>query len=164
MASVTIKSLNKIFKKHEWGLKRHSLVMKTYLFSALLLALSLLLNSCEGKGQTRYSRQPHLGVWEDVGFEGRKATLVFKENGTGTLLFDFQLYDFRYIIDYSKKPVWLDLIYTREGMPYRAKVIVKFLDLNRLKWRTFFGSTRPTEFIPEDDKYTVLLKRYYPLI
>ena len=138
--------------------------MKKHLFLALLIALSLMLLSCSNGGLSRHFRQPHIGVWEDVDFKGRKATLVFRENGTGTIFFDYHLYDFTYFIDYSKKPVWLDLIYSRKGKPYRAKLIVKFLEINKLKWRTFFGRIRPAGFLPENDKFTIVLNRFYPLI
>jgi len=138
--------------------------MKKNLSVVLLIILSSMFSSCVDEGQPPQFYQPHIGAWEDVNFRGRQATLVLRENGTGSILFDHQFHDFKYVMDYSKKPVWLDLIYSREGRPYRAKVIVQFLEINKLKWRTFFGSIRPTEFLSGNDIYTIILNRLYPFI
>ena len=140
------------------------IIMKNKLLIAALFAVSVLLISCGDGGHIQQYYQPHVGVWEDADFTGSKAMVVLRENGTGTILFDRQFSDFKYVMDYSKKPPWLDLMYTREGKPYRAKVLVKFLDINRLKWRTFFGETRPIRFLPEDEKNTVILNRFYPMV
>ncbi len=139
-------------------------LMKNRLLTAVLFALSVLPISCGNGGHIQQYYQSHVGVWEDADFTGSKAIVVLRENGTGTILFDRQLSDFKYVMDYSKKPTWLDLIYAREGKPYRTKAIVKFLDINRLKWRTFFGETRPAKFLLEDDKSTAILNRFYPMV
>lgn len=136
---------------------------KKHLWPVILLAISVLLISCGNRDQTQPYYQPHIGLWEDIGATDKKTVIVFRENGTGTISFDYQVSDLKYVIDYSKKPVWLDLIYSREGKPYRAKMIVQFLDNNQLKWRTFFNEKRPTEFIPEDSDNTITLSRVNPI-
>ena len=67
--------------------------MKKYLLDVMLVTLFVLLISCGSRGQSQHFYQPHIGVWEDIDFEGRKAALVFRENGTGTILFDYNFYD-----------------------------------------------------------------------
>ena len=139
------------------------LPMKKYLLPVILLAIAILPISCGNRDQTPPYYQPHIGLWEDTGAADKKTVIVFREDGTGNIAFDYQGSDFKYVIDYSKKPVWLDLIYSREGKPYRAKMIIQFLDNNQLKWRTFFNDKRPTEFTPKDPDSTIILNRVNPL-
>ena len=134
-------------------------LIKIYLLTVILLLISFFNGDCP-----KHFSGPHIGVWEDKDFKGTKAIISFKADGIGSIFFNDRLCYFKYIIDYSKRPVWLDLLYSREGNPYRAKVIVKFLDTNRIKWRTFFAENRPEEFIQGDDIYTVILNRLYPII
>ncbi len=136
---------------------------KKYLRPVILLTIYALLISCGNRDQTQPFYQPHIGLWKDIGAADKQTAIVFREDGTGNISFDYQDSDFKYVIDYSKKPVWLDLIYSREGKPYRAKMIVQFLDNNQLKWRTFFNEKRPTEFIPKDPDNTITLNRVNPI-
>lgn len=139
------------------------LPMKKYLLPVILLAIAILPISCGNRDQTPPYYQPHIGLWEDIGAADKKTVIVFREDGTGNISFDYQDSDFEYVIDYSKKPVWLDLIYSREDNPYRAKMIIQFLDNNQLKWRTFFNDKRPTEFTPKDPDNTIILNRVNPI-
>ena len=133
--------------------------MKRYLVYAVVMLIPILLISCSNSDHVQEFLQPHIGKWFGVDSTGTKATIIFKEDGTGSIEFNNDLYGFNYVIDYSKKPVWLDLIYTREGKPFRAKLIVKFLDNKRLKWRTFFNDKRPEDFPPEDTRHTMVLTK-----
>ncbi|MFH1349518.1 MAG: hypothetical protein ABII26_01150 [Pseudomonadota bacterium] len=135
---------------------------RSFLFSILII-IPFLLISCSNSERAQNVSQPHIGKWSGVDSNGTKATISFKEDGTGTIEFNNDLYQFTYVFDYSKKPTWLDLIYSREGKPFRAKLIVKFLDGNRLKWRTFFNAQRPDDFPPDDKKYTMVLTRDKPI-
>ncbi|MBN1106641.1 MAG: hypothetical protein JXL84_24780 [Deltaproteobacteria bacterium] len=114
------------------------------LIVTVLLMLSSL--SCDSpRVQERYL-MPHVGTWVGLDRAGVKGTVVFGERGTGSMEFQNTHNKFQYVFDYSKQPVWLDLLYTREGRPFRAKLIVKFLDENRLQFYTFFDETRPPAF------------------
>jgi len=137
--------------------------MKRHLFILTLFLASILLISCSNSEHIQQFSPPHIGEWAGVDSGGIKAVIVFKENGIGMISFNSQVSDFKYVVDYAKKPIWLDLIYSREGKPYRAKLIVKFMDTNELKWRTFFNDTRPTEFISDDPKNTMILTRVKPV-
>jgi hypothetical protein len=66
------------------------------------------------------------------------------------------------VIDYAKDPTWLNLIYTQEEKPFRAKLILRFQDRNTIVWRTFYNDQRPEGFEGEDDKHTFILKRVNP--
>ena len=100
--------------------------MKKKLFNSILL-LPILFISCSEPEPTRHFDQPHIGKWSGTDLAGVKATIIFRESGAGTIEFDNNFYEFTYIIDYSKQPIWLDLIYTRENKPFRAKFLVKFI-------------------------------------
>ena len=133
--------------------------MKRYLMVFMMLILSASMFSCGSSDVEQSSFLPHIGKWvhEDAGGNGAK--VIFNQDGSGSLRFGEGLYSFEYYFDYSKKPVTVDLVYSREGRPYRAKVIVKFLDINNLKWRTFFNDKRPEGFPEKDNKNTIILKR-----
>ncbi|MFH1487695.1 MAG: hypothetical protein ABII06_02220 [Pseudomonadota bacterium] len=133
--------------------------MQRTLLVVVVLALTLWMSSCSSNEAEQPSVLPHIGEWvhEDAG--GKGAKVLFRQDGTGILWFEDKNYPFQYVFDYSEKPVAVDLIYSREGKPYRAKVIVKFLDNNSLKWRTFFDDQRPDSFPEGDEKNTIILKR-----
>ena len=137
--------------------------MKKNLLTTLFFLLSILFISCSDQETTRHFDQPHIGKWSGTDLAGTKATIVFSESGTGTIEFNNDLYKFMYVIDYSRQPIWLDLIYARENKPFRAKFILKFIDKNKLKWRTFFNDKRPSEFLPDDSKNTMVLTRDNPV-
>jgi hypothetical protein len=138
--------------------------MKKNCIYIAILSLFFLLPSCNFNGRAGKSYQPHIGVWEERGILEKKAVLVLREDGSGSIWFDNLRHDFSYIIDYSKRPVNLDLLYRREGKPFRARLIVKFLGMNRFKWRSFYNEKRPTRFLPEKDGHTVILNRSLPYV
>lgn len=134
-------------------------MMKRGFLCVTAMVIFTILLSCHGSEERRDAYQPHLGIWSGIDTAGIKATILFRKDGTGTIEFNDERYEFKYIMDYSKRPVWLDLIYTRDGKPYRAKLIVEFIDKTRLKWRTFFNDQRPDDFPSQDDKFTMVLSK-----
>jgi hypothetical protein len=85
--------------------------------------------------------------------------MIFREDGTGALSFPRGSSDFEYVFDYTRTPVELNLISTREGKPYRIRAIVKYFGKNRMKIRTFFNEKRPDGFDPNDAENTIALTR-----
>lgn len=132
------------------------------LASCVLCFFGLLISCGNHEAPPRYT-QPHIGVWTGIDPSGRQATVVFKEGGEGSITFDETMHPFEYLIDYAKDPTWLDLFYTQDGKPFRAKLIIRFQDRNTIEWRTFFNAERPEGFDEEDDEHTILLKRATPL-
>jgi hypothetical protein len=133
---------------------------------ALLIAAVMLMASslsCDGPRANDRYLLPHVGTWVRVDNTGGRGIVVFKENGMGTIEFENNVYEFDYVFDYTRKPVWLDLLYSREGKPFRAKLIVKFLDENRLEWYTFFDEKRPSEFPDGNADNVATLTRLTPL-
>jgi hypothetical protein len=137
--------------------------MKKYgllILAVMLMGASL---SCDGPGARDRYLLPHVGTWVGVDRTGMKGIVVFGENGRGTMEFQNDLNEFQYVFDYTKKPLWLDLLYSRDGKPFRAKMIVKFLDENRLEWYTFFDEKRPSAFPDGNEENVMTLTRLNPL-
>jgi hypothetical protein len=135
-----------------------STTKKNVLLLFILVCASLVLHSCKGKDANARVPMVHVGVWSGVDSENTKGMVTFRENGTGTMEFANNAYDFRYCFDYSKRPIWLDLLYSREGKPFRARLIVKYLDENNLQWYTFFSEVRPEKF-PDGNPSVMRLAR-----
>ncbi|MEW6665494.1 MAG: hypothetical protein AB1512_09765 [Thermodesulfobacteriota bacterium] len=133
---------------------------------AFLIMIAMLMGSslsCEGPGAHDRYLLPHVGTWVGVDGTGTRGIVVFGEDGRGTMEFQNIVNEFQYVFDYSKNPLWLDLLYSREGRPFRAKLIVRFLDENRLQWFTFFDRRRPSSFPKGDAENGMTLTRLNPL-
>jgi hypothetical protein len=101
----------------------------------------------------------HVGTWTGLDSTNTKGMVSFREDGTGTMEYGGKTYEFMYFFDYSKKPIWLDLIYSREGKPIRTRLIVRYLDENHFKWYTFFTEVRPASFPASDSGNVMTLSR-----
>ena len=122
--------------------------------AVLFFAISTLLACCGRMKQTQ-----HLGEWSGVDNTGQVGSFVFQKDGTGKITQGKASDSFRYEIDYSKTPIWLDLILTQDGKEYRIKSIIEFIDHDKMRWRTYHNDTRPTAFLQEDPKNTLILTR-----
>jgi hypothetical protein len=120
---------------------------------AALVVLVFLVVQCGG------SQTQHLGEWSGADHTGVKGSFTFNKDGTGTLVQGNASVDFRYEINYDKRPIWLDLIITENGTETRTKSIIEFIETDTLRWRTFFNETRPTAFPEPDPIHTIVLTR-----
>lgn len=130
------------------------MLRKTASLAVLFLAISTLLACCGKIKQTQ-----HLGEWSGVDNTGEVGRFVFQKDGTGKITQGNASDSFRYEIDYSKIPIWLDLILTQDGKEYRIKSIIEFIDRDKMRWRTYHNEIRPTAFLLEDPKNTLVLTR-----
>jgi hypothetical protein len=112
----------------------------------------------------------HLGKWEGTDNSGETAAVSFEKDGYAVLYLNGETMGekrdqeplVKYEFDYSKNPVWLDLIVCDlQGKERgRMKSIVKFLSDDQMLWRIGNDeSTRPTGFDDQDKENTVLLKK-----
>ena len=122
--------------------------------AVLFLAVSTLLACCG-----RMKQSQHLGEWSGVDNAGVVGSFVFQKDGTGKITQGNASDSFRYEIDYSKVPISLDLILTQDGKEFRIKSIIEFIDRDKMRWRTYHNDTRPTAFLLEDPKNTLILTR-----
>lgn len=132
----------------------------------LLSFILLFLLSCNQK-------QPHIGIWEKRE-NGRLLIFQFSADSTAQILDDsipvlggpgYLLNDgkpgiCKYEIDYSKQPIWLDLVVYEKGQSFergRIRGIVRFPSANRMEVRMTmapnaerfkdFNNTNPQEFV-----------------
>lgn len=139
-----------------------SLMRKSLLLFILLISPSFIM-ACNGSGS--YSSYPvlHLGTWSGEDSANITGVVTFREDGTGTMEYNNTTYAFRYQFDYSRTPIWLDLLYSREGKPFQARLIVKYPDENHLQWFTFFNDVRPADFPDGESGNVMTLTRVNPL-
>lgn len=121
----------------------------------IAVVVSFLMVSCKGQVSTTRFPMPHVGTWSGLDSTNTKGVVTFRENGTGAMEYGGSTYEFQYFFDYGKNPVWLDLVYSRDGKPFRARLIVKYQDETHLKWYTFFTEVRPESF-PETEAGKVM--------
>ncbi len=113
----------------------------------------------------------HLGRWEGLDSSGRLGRLELFANGRCAFGSDGG-YHFGgreagskgallYSIDYSRNPIWLDLIAVdAEGREKkRIKWILQFIAPDQIRARTFFDDRRPQGFEQDDDKATIYLQK-----
>lgn len=117
----------------------------------------------------------HIGEWKGVDDEGNEINLVLDKDGYTFLMQGNQVIggkDFevkgvraecRYKIDYSKKPVWLDIVFYEQHKNKekgRFKGIVRFITENKIEYRVDFdGGERFDKFDMEDESNTIVLEK-----
>lgn len=127
---------------------------KGLLIFILLISPSFIV-ACNGSGSYSSYPVPHLGTWTGTDSANLTGVVTFNENGTGTMKYNDTNYEFRYQFDYTKKPIWLDFLYSREGRAFQARLIVRYIDENHLQWFTFYNDVRPADF-PDGDNGNVM--------
>lgn len=127
----------------------------------------ILLASCS-------SRQKHIGEWKGTDEEGTTMNIIFQSNsncllisgnkvsGGKQFLIGNKKEECKYEIDYSKDPIWLDVIIKQVGEiaedeHYRG--IARFITNDKLEWRVNWDGDRFKEFDPNDRKHTILLSK-----
>jgi hypothetical protein len=134
-----------------------------------LLLLSGILPSCHSKTER------HIGEWsgastgDDGSFvlrEDHSAVLILGKHRIGGEVFKFHGTEgvFKYEIDYTKDPVWLDFVVLEKGTNkelLRMKSIIRFISDNRMEWR--INLLNPTErfleFDPKNGSNTLILNK-----
>ena len=112
----------------------------------------------------------HLGKWEGTDSSGETAAVSFEKDGYAVLYMNGEVLGdkrdqepvVKYEIDYSRNPIWLDLVVLNlAGKELgRMKSIVKFVADDKMIWRVGKDeSARPTGFDDSDKENTVVLKK-----
>jgi hypothetical protein len=105
-----------------------------------------------------------VGTWSNRATENR-VTFTFNDDGSGTMMIGSAQLPYRYRLDRTHDPVWLDLDATAEGKTVTIRAIAEFARGNRLKIRmphTGTPGVRPTQFVNDDLENTILLTRVEP--
>jgi hypothetical protein len=100
-----------------------------------------------------------VGTWSGKGHDGSPATMIFREDGTVSIMMTVEGYNLslvgKYTIDYTTEPVALDMRdidLSEFGMVLYCPAIVAFPDPQRMTLYGMFaeydGTARPTAFNP----------------
>lgn len=115
-----------------------------------------------------YSQEQKLyGEWQNDQKDSDITSIEFKQDNTAVM---FQVEKvsptFVFTVDYSKKPLWLDMIIEKDGLQAKLFGLVEFIEKDKVKIELFYGNVkdRPTLFsvIPSVKKsrvYNFTLKR-----
>jgi hypothetical protein len=111
-----------------------------------------------------------IGKWEGTDHTGKMGAFQFFEDGSIILIIDGKplggpdpnsLGRLSYTADFSKDPVTLDIlgIDSIGGEHGKILMIVKFLNKDKIKIKTFFNDVRPENFDEETIDDTIILER-----
>ncbi|ESU19844.1 hypothetical protein FEDK69T_31000 [Flavobacterium enshiense DK69] len=136
---------------------------------ALILIIATLFFGCSN------SNQKHIGEWTGTD-KGEKGSLILNEGNSAVFVIGNQVLggknfeingvkaSLEYEIDYSKNPIWLDLVlYEKEQKIEKGRMrgIVRFLTDTKMEYRVSFNpfSDRFTKFDSEDKENTIVLDK-----
>jgi hypothetical protein len=135
--------------------------------SLLIIATIFILQSCSNPNER------HIGEWKGTD-EGKTASLILDKSNHAVFVSDnqvlggkdFQMNGFKgeckYEIDYSKNPIWLDLVVYEQGKTQekgRLKGIIRFITDNKIEYRINVTGDRFDSFDPEDKENTIVLDK-----
>lgn len=143
--------------------------MKTYrTFKAiLLLSITVILFSCSNE------KQRHIGEWKGTD-KGQTGTLILDKTNHAVMVvgnrviggnefeIDSTKLECKYEIDYSKDPIWLDIIIAEKGKPEkgRLKGIIRFITNDKIEYRRNIGAgDRFDNFDTMDKENTLVMER-----
>ena len=143
--------------------------MEKIIKHTLILSLTIVLFGCLS------SNNKHIGEW--IGTDKSEiGSLILNEGNSAVFVLDNQVLGgdgfemngiksyLKYEIDYSKEPIWLDLVLYEEGQKeekVRLKGIIRFITENKMQYRANFdpSADRFIIFDYEDKVNTVMLNK-----
>jgi len=120
--------------------------------------------------------EKHIGEWAGT-HKGEMGSLILDKSNNAIFVIGNQVLggegfevngvktQVKYEIDYTKEPIWLDLIISKEGIPeedeVRLKGIVRFITDKKIEYRVTFDQSdeRFKNFDSKDDKTTIVLDK-----
>lgn len=135
--------------------------------SLFLITVICILQSCSKPNQK------HIGEWKGID-KGKTVSLILDNSSYAVLVQgnqvmggkEFQINgikaDCKYEVDYSKNPIWLDLVVYEHGKSQekvRMKGIMRFITDNKIEYRLDFTGKRFETFDPEDKENTIVLDK-----
>ena len=102
-----------------------------------------------------------IGKW--IGTDERSETggIEFSNNNTAKLLMmGKEMPITEYKVDYSKNPIWVDLIVKKNGQTMTLFGLIEFIDPNTIRWEVFpMANKRPITFSGKSETTSIILKR-----
>jgi len=137
---------------------------------SLLLAVLLFFTNCKNPNEG------HLGEWKGADDHGTIGSIILDKNNNITMtMYDSEseaneyglqqksVLEGHYEINYSKSPIWLDIIgidKNSKNMNKRLKCIIEFINDNQMKFRINFSDTARFETFDENDgTNTIILNK-----
>ena len=135
----------------------------------LILILTIVIFGCSN------SNQKHIGEWTGSD-KGEIGSLILNKGNSAVLVIGNQVLGgdnfeingvkatLKYEIDYSKDPIWLDLVIYEEGLKQekgKLKGIIRFLTNTKMEYRLNFdpSADRFSKFDSEDKENTIVLDK-----
>jgi hypothetical protein len=103
-----------------------------------------------------------VGKWIGTDEKNQTGGIQFLDDGTATLLMMGQEMPIsEYKVDYSKDPIWIDLIVKNNGQTRTLYGLISFIDSTTIKWEVFpmANNSRPEKFSEETSDTAVILKK-----
>src|SRR5450432_3221879 len=89
-----------------------------------------------------------IGRWEGTTV-GKTGVLEFLDSTNVNVKFpDGTFFKGVYLIDFTKKPIWIDIINIKGNQKATLEGLIKFIDKNTFRWMITHSGTRPKDFIP----------------
>jgi hypothetical protein len=151
---------------------KHYLKMKLKFFKPfqffLLFAVIFILESCSNPNER------HFGEWKGTDNSGKSASLILDKSNHAVLVQENQVIggnefeingikgECKYEIDYTKNPIWLDLVIYEQGKAQeigRLKGIIRFITEDKIEYRVNFDGERFDKFDSDDKEHTIVLDK-----
>jgi hypothetical protein len=102
-----------------------------------------------------------IGKWIGQDERSESGGIEFSINKTAKLLMmGKEMPITAYKVDYSKNPIWIDLIIKRNGQMMTLFGLLEFVDSNTIRWEVFpMANKRPTTFSGKSENTSIILKR-----
>ena len=137
--------------------------------SLLLIAVIFIFESCS------HTNERHIGEWKGIA-KDETVSLILDKSNHAIFMADTQVIggkgfeikgvktEVKYEIDYSKNPIWLDLVFYVQGKSQekvRFKGIIQFITDNKIVYRVNLdpASKRYDTFDPEDKENTFVFDK-----
>ena len=105
-------------------------------------------------------REKIIGTWEATDNADEFGSLKFLDSLNVIITIEGEaLPKGIYIIDTTKKPMWLDIIIKNGDKTATIKSLFQLIDDDTIKWQIFFDGNRTNDFSKETDEDTIILKR-----
>ena len=114
----------------------------------------------------------HIGEWKGTDEKGKVGSLILNESSHVILVMgnqviggkDFEIdgikAECKYEINYKKDPIWLDIVFSKEGAESgRMKGIIRFISDTKMEYRLSFDTSRFEKFDPTDKLNTIVLDK-----
>jgi hypothetical protein len=142
-------------------------IIKKITKTLIVVLISVAILNCSSKNVR------HIGEWKGTD-KGKTGSLIMDKTNHAIFVIDNQVLggnDFvingvkgecKYEIDYSKNPIWLDIVIYEKGKNEekgRLKGIIEFITDNKIEYRLNLTGERFDKFDPEDKENTIVLDK-----